>query len=329
MSTSFAVLPVVPSAAMTARRGRLLRTVISSALIAQANAAAFQEGSIIALRAVNGMATALASSAVVLDEFPSGQTNPAKIQTISIPSSGATPFSIEGDTPWEGRLSLGLDGSTVTIGGYSAAAGVASIMTTTARRALAVVYTSGVIGAPILMPAGAFAADNIHSAAIIDYSGNFYVAGACELKVDAIRPHFTWGYTCASPPTPVAASPYTAYVPASGAPATQIISSNTRKALVYQGTLYLSIPAGGVYRVGTVGSPPTTASSKTLITGSNAVYTLISSNAYSFVFQSSLLLWVCDGGTLKGVFLLTWSSGSSLYVPTVRAWSADACYDSE
>ena len=66
-----------------------------------------------------------------------------------------------------------------------------------------------------------------------------------------------------------------------------------------------------------------------IVTASNAVYALASSNAFAFVFQSDLLLWVCDGGSLQGVYLLTWNSGTSLYVPTVRAWSADVCFDSE
>jgi hypothetical protein len=194
-------------------------------------AAAFAPGDLVVARVGSGTGSlSSAATAVFLDEYtPSG----ALVQSVALPTSSSGSnrrFTMSGSATSEGALALSADGRYLTLGGYDAALGTASIASTstsTASRVVARVDGNGGVDTSTAIT-DAFSANNVRGA-VTDDGSRFWVVGA------------NGGVRLAS-------------LGSAGA-STQINSAaptNIRTVSIFGGQLYISTGSGttGVYSVG-------------------------------------------------------------------------------
>lgn len=128
-----------------------MKLTIASALAAaglalSAHAAPFTPGNIAVYVAGDGTAAlnTAAAAGSIREYTPAG----VLVQTINLTSTGTNAFTTSGSANTEGHLTLSADGRYLTVAGYNAAAGTASIGTTTAasvNRAIARIDMNGLV----------------------------------------------------------------------------------------------------------------------------------------------------------------------------------------
>jgi|GEM_PF-626706 len=263
------------------KREFTLSAFIALTSVLTALAAPFTPGDLVIERVGDGSA-ALTSAAnpVFLDEYTRAGV---LVQTISIPSSGASAVVNSGTATSEGNLTLSADGRELVIAGYNADAGttnVAKSAAATTPRVLATVDDKGVFA---LGPnAGTdFDANNIRSGAS-DGKGNFWAAGANS---------GTLYLTNGQPPVVV-----------------QAATANTRTIEIFGGKLYFSSSSGSAKGVYYLGALPTGAATPSLIAADG-------NSAYDFaVSPDTNTIYVADDSAIaSGGGVLKFTNGPSGY----------------
>ena len=139
--------------------------------------AQFTAGNLAVLRDGTGSAALTsAGTAIFLDQYTTSGTF---VNSLGIPTAGATALVNSGSAGSEGALNLSANGQYLVFAGYNAAAGTASIASSTAAAAPRGVATVDASGNYTLAAttSTAFSANNIRSGTT-DGSGNFWAAGA-------------------------------------------------------------------------------------------------------------------------------------------------------
>src|SRR5580765_5486252 len=108
-------------------------------------AAPFTPGNVVVYRVGDGTAAlSTAATAIFLDEYTNAG---ALVQTIALPGTGASPLTAAGTATSEGILNFSPDGLHLTVPGYDAVVGTASIATSSAASAPRAVVLLGGSGA--------------------------------------------------------------------------------------------------------------------------------------------------------------------------------------
>src|SRR5262245_57461448 len=111
----------------------LLIAAVAGTAAPRANAAAFTPGNLAVLRVGDGNITLTSTSTnVFIDEYTTGGV---LVQTIAMPTSGASALVNSGTSTSEGFLSRSPNGKLLCFGGYNTNIGVASVSGTTAAAA--------------------------------------------------------------------------------------------------------------------------------------------------------------------------------------------------
>lgn len=221
--------------------------------------AAFTAGDIVVLRLGTGTgALSGAATAVFLDEYNGSGTI---VQSIALPTAvnGNNRILTEsGSATSEGALTLSADGRYLTLVGYDAAPGTASVTGTassTTNRIVGRVDAAGTVDTSTRINS-AYTGNNIRSAVTNDGSG-FWVAGPTSTGLSYVA----FGSTGAS---------------------TTLNGLNSRVVNIFNGQLYTSSQSGSNVGVNTVGTGLPTSTNQTvtpLIPG----LTSANSNAYAYV----------------------------------------------
>jgi hypothetical protein len=261
-----------------------------------ATAAPFTPGNLVVVRvgATGGGTLSNAATAVFLDEFTLGVGQSSPVQSIALRTSASGPNAIltmSGTATADGALALSADGRFLTLAGYDAAPGTASVAGTTSvavNRIVAAVDMMGNVDTTTRINDG-FSGNNIRSAVTVDGS-QFYAAGAGGAGQGGIR-LVTAGSTGTS---------------------TQITSNlqNIRTVGIFQGQLYNSSASGAFVGVSSVGvGLPTSAVDVTLLPGFSGAGPL---SSYGFVFRDADTLYVADdrNTALGGIQKWTRSGGT-------------------
>src|SRR6478735_8973933 len=147
---------------------------------APVSAAGFSSGDIVVLRVGTGSgALSSAASAVFLDEYNSSGT---LVQSIALPTTVAGAnrrVTVSGSATSEGALALSADGLYLTLGGYDADPGTASVVSTAAaatNRVVARVDGDGVIDSSTAIT-DTFSGSNIRGA-VTDDGSRFWAVGS-------------------------------------------------------------------------------------------------------------------------------------------------------
>ena len=261
--------------------------------IIAARASDFTSGNLVVVQVGDG-SSSLSSSAtsVFLVEYtPAGSL----VQTIALPTaaSGANkPITVTGNGTTEGFLKLSVDGHHLTLAGYAATPGTASVAGTTSasvNRVVAVVNVHGAIDTTTAINDG-YSGGNVRSVVSTDGT-NFWLGG-----------------------TSSGSSGGNHYAILGSTSSTQVSSTpgNVRDVGIFNGQLYMSASSGTFLGVSTIGSgvPTTAGQFATLLPG------LSISSAYDFWFKDSSTLYVADdnsvatgGGIQKWTFdgISSWS----------------------
>jgi hypothetical protein len=227
-------------------------------------AAGFAPGNLVVLRVGDGSAAlSNAATAVFLDEYAT--SGGAPVQTIAMPTSvngNNARLTNSGSATSEGALARSADGKYLTLAGYDAALGTASVVSTasaTVNRIVARVDASGNVDTSTRISDG-YNANNIRGAVTNDGTG-FWTAGTASGTAGGVR-FVPFGNTSSST-TLISAAP-----------------TNVRVPNIFGGQLYVSSASGsniGVHTVGT-GLPTTAGQTTTLLPGLPN-----SGNPYAFV----------------------------------------------
>ena len=227
--------------------------VFCSLLAAQAQ---FTAGNLVVLRDGTGSAAlSSAGTAIFLDQYTTLGTF---VNSLGIPTTGATALVNSGSAASEGGLNLSANGQYLVFAGYNANAGTASIANTTAAAAPRGVGTVDASGNYTLAAttSSSFSANNVRSGTS-DGSGNYWAVGANSGAV---------------------------YLGAGTPGAVSTTSANNRIVQDIGGNLYFSTGSGssrGIYQIS--GAP---------ISGANTAVSLINNGAnaspYDFAFNASM-----------------------------------------
>jgi hypothetical protein len=239
--------------------------------------AQFTQGRLVALQVGDGTA-ALSSSAtpVFLKEFTN--TGTAGI-TVNVPTTGTNRLTISGSAGSDGQMTLSQDGKFISIAGYDAASGTATITGTTSSVANRVINTVDATGNVIrgVSTSTQFSANNFRSA-VKGNNADYWGAGGNSGT-------YYFGTTAT-------------------AGAIQTTTANTRVVNIFNGNLYYSTGSGTLGIYGFSGTPTATSTPSLLIaTGTG-------SSPYSFAINSSgTIAYIADdrasasaGGVQKWTF---------------------------
>ncbi len=237
----------------------------------------FGQGNLVVIRVGDGTtALSSASFSTFLDEYTPGGS---LVQSIPMPTalSGANKrFTTSGNSTSEGQLALSRDGRYLTLGGYDAAPGTASIGTTSTTAVLRVMARVGLDGVVDTSTSTTAFSGNQIRGVISDDGSQFWAAGGNN------------GIQFAS---------------FGGSSSFQINgtgSTNNRNVNISGGQLYISSGSAtnrGVNTVGT-GLPTTNGQVMTLLPGTASV---TGSSPYDFFFVGSDLLYIADDSQSAGV----------------------------
>jgi hypothetical protein len=155
---------------------QIAAALVAAGLAVSANAAMFTPGNLAVVVVGDGSGTlGTASAATFIREYtPAG----VLVQTITVPTIGADRFSVAGSANTEGHLTLSGDGRYLTLGGYNAAPGTASIASSTVAtnsRAIARIDMFGTVDTSTKIT-NAFSGASIRSVATPNGT-NFYAMG--------------------------------------------------------------------------------------------------------------------------------------------------------
>ena len=257
-------------------------------------AAIFTPGNLVVSQVGDGGAALNnAATAVSLRELTLAGTT---VQSFPMPTAASglnRRFSVSGTATSEGMLTRSTNGQYLTIAGYDAAIGTASVVTTTAAANPRVVGRADVNGA-IDTTTGltdAYSGNNVRSVASDD-GVNFWTAGTAGGTGGGVR--------------------YTTL----GSSTSTILSTtitNTRVVNIFSGQLYTSSATGAFQGVSTVGSGLPTSSGNTisLLPG---FPTATGPGAYDYFFSNPSTLYVADDrATASGGGLQKWTLASGTW----------------
>ena len=245
---------------------------------------AFTTGNLAIVRMGDGSASLTsAGTPVFVDEYtPAG----VLAQTIPLPANGSSAFVNSGTASSEGALMRSPDGSLLCFAGYNAAAGTASIASTTAA---AVPRAAGTLdaGGTFALAASTgtqYGGNNVRSAAT-DGTNNFWGAGN---------------------------NSGTYYLGTASAAATvQSTLANTRVINIFNGNLYFTSAAGGGLGLYSLSGLPTTASP--VITN---IQMISGSSPYGFAINAAgTLAYIADDSAVAS------GGGLQKWVNSAGAWS--------
>ena len=213
-----------------------------------------------------------AATALVIDEFSASSPNDL-IQAINVPTDG-TGLTLSGTATSEGQLTLSTDGSVLTFGGYVAAAGTASIASSTVPRAVGVLGGNGQFSFTA-STAGtlAFSGNNIRGA--VSDGQNYWLTGTAGSTANG-----------------------GVWYSAGGAAPSQVVGGNLRSANILNGNLSYSTGAGtrGIYQFSGL---PTTTAAATILPG---LGTSVNPSPYDFAISpDGATMYVADDTTTGAV----------------------------
>lgn len=274
------------------RQGALAATCLMGLPGLASAQVAFTAGNYVVLRVGDGAATlGSAATAVSLLEYTSNGT---LVQTIAVPATGTSAFTIGGSSGTEGFLTRSADGRYLLVPGYNAAAGTAAVAGTTSaatNRVVGRVASGGTFDTSTRLT-DAFSGGNIRSAASANGSGIYAVGNSGGVV------YVPFGNTGAS--TSVS----------TGSP------TNDRMVGVFGGNLYVSSgssPTYGVAQVGT-GLPTASGQAQTLLPGFPTASTN-SASSYAFLFTD-------QSATVPGLDVLyVADDGSATATAGIQKWS--------
>lgn len=230
--------------------------MVAALPVQPARAAAITSGNLVVLRVGDGSTTLSgAATAVFLDEYPTTPST-SPLQTIAMPigvNGTNRILTNSGSAASEGALSRSVDGHYLTLVGYDAAPGTASVASTTntsINRVVARVDTNGNVDTSTRI-SDAYSTSNIRSATTIDGTA-FWTSGS------------TGGMR------------YVLYGSSGNSTLVSSTIASTRVTGIFGGQLYLTA-SNGLNTVGN-GTPTTTGNIATLLSPVN------SSNPFGFVF---------------------------------------------
>jgi hypothetical protein len=281
---------------------QIISTIVIFSLMATAfpaqpaRAAAITAGNLVVLRVGDGSTTlSSAATAVFLDEYPT-TPSASPLQTIAMPTAANGANRIltnSGTAASEGALSRSVDGHYLTLVGYDASPGTASVTSTTSasiNRIVARVDADGNVDTSTHI-SDAYSASNIRSATTIDGTA-FWTSGS------------TGGMR------------YVVYGSSGNSTLVSSTIASTRVTGIFGGQLYLTA-SNGLNTVGN-GTPTTTGNTATLLSPVN------SSNPFGFVFLDRDpgvagldTLYVADQTTANGILKYsfdgsTWTARGAL-----------------
>lgn len=236
-------------------------------------ATAFTPGNLVIVRLGDGTAlTTGQATSVFLDEYT---TTGTLVQSIAMPTSvaasGNRALTMSNSATSEGFLTRSADGNYLTLGGYNAAPGTASITGTTSAAVNRVVGRVDATGAfdTSTAFADAFSAASIRSV-VSDNGTNFWALGGNG----GVR-----------------------YTTLGGTSTTQLTSAtgttNTRVANIYNNQLYMSTGSSPFNGVSTVGTGlPTAATTASLLPGFPGA--TAGHSSYDFYFSNANTVYVAD-----------------------------------
>lgn len=218
------------------------------------------------------------TSAAQNDSIVELTTGGSLVQTINLPSN----FTNSGSATSEGALVKSGNGQYLTMAGYTAAAGTASIASTGAAanpRTIARIKFDGTVDTSTSFN-NVFDKNNIRSAFTSDGS-NFWAAGANSGQV------------------------YGAFGTTTGTAISTTVT-NTRVIQGFGGDLYFSTGAGANHGIWTIAGMPTSGSA----TATLVLDTGSSSSPYDFAFADPNTLYVTDDTASGGLFKYTKNGGT-------------------
>ncbi len=258
-------------------------------------ATAFTPGNLVVVRLGDGSAfTTGQAAATFLDEYT---TTGTLVQSIAMPTtpsgSGNRALTVGNSATSEGFLTRSADGLYLTLGGYNAAPGTASVSTSTSatvNRVLGRVDATGAYDTSTAF-ADAFSAASIRSV-VSDNGTNFWATGGNG----GVR-YTTLGGTTTTQLTSVTGT------------------TNTRVANIYSGQLYMSTGSSPFIGVSSVGTGlPTSATTASLLPGFPGATT--GSSNYDFYFSNASTLYVADDSS-PNRGLQKWELQSGTWVKTM------------
>jgi hypothetical protein len=269
--------------------------VVVAAGAATALAGPFTLGNLVVSQVgVDGSTTALSSAgtAVFLKEF---SVSGSPVQSIALPTaaSGSNRRLVNsGSATSEAFLTRSVDGRYLTLGGYDAAVGTASVVSTTAAanpRVIGRVDLNGNVDTTTALT-DAYSGNNIRSVTSIDGS-QFFTGGTASTGGGVRNASF------------------------GGTTSTQLSTSvtNVRVVNIANGQLYTSSASGAFQGVATVGSGIPTTSGQT-IAMLPGMPTASGPSAYDYFFANSNTLYVADDrATASGGGLQKWTFNAGVW----------------
>ena len=231
-------------------------------------AAAITPGNLIVTQVGDGSAAlSSAATAAFLQEIT---TTGTAVQTFSLPTSASGSnaiLTLSGTATSEGFVTLSGNGQYLTIGGYNAAPGTASVTSSIGNRTAGRVSLSGTVDTSTVLNDAA-SIGNMRS--VVSNDGSQFWAGSSS---GGVR-YTTFGSIAAS--TQINTAP-----------------TNTRVANIAGGQLYISSASGTFLGVATVGSGLPTTSGQT-VTQLNGFPTTGSHSSYDYWFKDADTLYVAD-----------------------------------
>ena len=270
----------------SAPAGVALAAALALTAAGSAFAAPFTQGDLVVLRLGTGAAPLTsAGTAEFLDEYT---TTGTLVQTIALPTAASgsnLPIVDSGTAGSDGALTLSQNGAYLTLGGYNAAPGTASISSAAGiNRGVAVIDAGGNVDTSTSLPEGTTATstynlNNLRSVASTDGT-TFFLGGTSSTAVTAGVRTTTIG----------------------GTASTQVESTtlNTRVVNIANSNLYFSTGSAtgnsgiGIYQVGSgISTAGGQATSLVVATGTK-------SSPYDFVFTNPNTLYVTDDLSVSG-----------------------------
>jgi hypothetical protein len=285
-----------------------LKTIYHSLSILAVSALAAQaqllSGNLAVLRIGDGSATLGSSStAGFIEQYT---TAGAFVNTVAIPSTGASALTWSGSATSEGALTLSPDGSLLTMAGYNTAAGLASVAGSSGSSVARGVATVNLAGTYNLAATTTKFSKNNVRGGVSDGAGNYWAVGA----TDGTR------YLGTAHPT--------AQV--------QNTIDNARVINIVNGNLYFSVGSGsgltkGIY---SISGTPYGAATASLVLGTGS-----SSSPFAFALDpSGAIMYIADdttsstGGIEKwtlsgGVWSLSYTLGTGVTGVGARGLAVD------
>jgi hypothetical protein len=250
------------------------------ALVAgSAFAGPFSQGNLVVFRAGNGQGTlGTAATSAFLDEYtPAG----VLVQSIAMPTavSGANKrFVTSGNSTSEGQLNRSVDGRFLTLGGYDADVGTASIGSSNSASVARVFARVGLDGSvDTSTSTTAFSGNQVRGVVSNDGSQFWATGGNNGVQYATFGGSSSIQLNTATP-----------------------LSTNNRNINIFNGQLYISSASASLRGVAAIGSglPTTNGQSMTPFPGTNVN---TSSSPYDFVLVNSSLMYLADDSAAAGL----------------------------